>query len=53
MMEGPDNPEDDPDYFRRIGAREDFARATVNVIGSNRLDGLIYPTSQVAAPTMA
>lgn len=53
MMEGPDVPEDDPDYFRRIGAREDFARATVNVIGGNRLDGLIYPTSQVAAPTMA
>lgn len=53
MMEGPDNPEDDPEYFRRIGAREDFARETVNVMGRNRLDALIYPTSQVAAPTMA
>jgi amidase len=53
MMEGPENPEDDPDYFRRIGAREDFARETVNVMGRNRLDGLIYPTAQVAAPTMA
>jgi amidase len=53
MMEGPDNPEDDPDYFRRIGAREDFARETVNVMGRNRLDGLIYPTAQVPAPTMA
>ena len=53
VMEGPDDPEDDPDYFRRIGAREDFTRATVNVIAGNRLNGLIYPTSQVPAPTMA
>ena len=52
VMEGPDEPEDDPDYFRRIGAREDFARETVNVMARNRLDGLIYPTSQVPAPTM-
>jgi len=52
VMEGPDDPEDDPDYFRRIGAREDFARATVNVMASNGLDALIYPTSQVPAPTM-
>lgn len=52
VMEGPDDPEDDPDYFRRIGAREDFARATVNVMAGNGLDGLIFPTSQVAAPTM-
>jgi Asp-tRNA(Asn)/Glu-tRNA(Gln) amidotransferase A subunit family amidase len=52
VMEGPDQPEDDPDYFRRIGAREDFARATVNVMARNRVDALIYPTSQIAAPTM-
>lgn len=52
VMEGPDDPEDDPDYFRRIGAREDFARATVNVMARNRLNGLIFPTSQVPAPTM-
>src|SRR3954452_11584185 len=52
VMEGPDDPEDDPDYFRRIGAREDFARETVNVMARNRLDALVYPTSQVAAPTM-
>jgi amidase len=53
VMEGPDNPEDDPDYFRRIGAREDFTRASVNVMARNRLDALIYPTAQVPAPTMA
>jgi Asp-tRNA(Asn)/Glu-tRNA(Gln) amidotransferase A subunit family amidase len=53
VMEGPDDPEEDPDYFRRIGAREDFTRASVNVMARNRLDALIYPTSQVPAPTMA
>jgi amidase len=53
VMEGPDEPEDDPEYFRRIAAREAFTRATVGVMARNALDALIYPTSQVAAPTMA
>lgn len=53
VMEGPDDPEDDPEYFRRIAAREAFSRATVNVMARNELDALIYPTSQVPAPTMA
>ena len=52
-MEGPDDPEDDPEYFRRIAAREAFTRATVGVMARNGLNALIYPTSQVAAPTMA
>ena len=53
VMEGPDDPEDDPDYFRRIDAREDFARETVNVMARNGLDALIYPTAQVPPPSMA
>lgn len=53
VMEGPDDPEDDPEYFRRIAAREAFSRATVNVMARNRLDALVYPTAQVPAPTMA
>lgn len=53
VMEGPENPEDDPDYFRRINAREAFARATVNVMARNQLDALVYPTVQVPAPTMS
>jgi amidase len=52
VMEGPDDPEDDPDYFRRINAREAFTRTTVNVMARHRLDALIYPTAQVPAPTM-
>ena len=53
VMEGPDDPEDDPEYFRRIAAREAFTRATVGVMARNGLNALIYPTSQVAAPTLA
>ena len=53
VMEGPDDPEDDPDYFRRIDAREDFARETVNVMARNRLNALIYPSVQVPPPSMA
>ena len=43
VMEGPDDPEDDPDYFRRISAREDFTRASVNVMARNRLDAAHLP----------
>jgi amidase len=53
VMEGPDQPEDDPEYFRRIAAREAFTRATVGVMARNGLDALVYPTAQVPAPTMA
>jgi len=53
VMEGPGDPEDDPEYFRRIAARGAFSRATVNVMARNGLDALVYPTAQVPAPTMA
>jgi amidase len=52
-MEGPDQPEDDPDYFRRFAAREAFTREVVNVIAANRLDALVYPSVQVQPPTMS
>src|SRR3954452_2621660 len=53
VMEGPDDPEDDPDYFRRINAREEFARETVNVMARNGLTALVYPSVQVPPPSMA
>jgi Asp-tRNA(Asn)/Glu-tRNA(Gln) amidotransferase A subunit family amidase len=52
VMAGPDDPEDDPDYFRRINAREEFARETVNVMARNALTALIYPSVQVPPPSM-
>jgi amidase len=52
VMEGPDVPEDDPDYFRRFAAREAFTREVVNVMAANDLDALVYPSVQVPAPSM-
>ena len=49
--EGPDNPDDDPEYFRHFAAREAFTRVVVNVMARNRLDALVYPSVQVAPPT--
>lgn len=47
---GPDRPEYDPMYYQRLAAREEFARATQNVLSGNELDGLIYPSVQVVPP---
>ena len=52
VMEGPDEPEEDPDYFRRFAAREAFTREVVNVMAANALDALVYPSVQVPAPSM-
>jgi amidase len=52
VMEGPDQPEEDPDYFRRFAAREAFTRELVNMIAAHRLDALVYPSVQVPPPTM-
>jgi len=52
VMEGPDDPEQDPDYFRRFAAREAFTREVVNVMAANRLDALVYPSTQVPAPSL-
>ena len=51
-MEGPDDPEQDPDYFRRFAAREAFTREVVNVMAANRLDALVYPSTEVPAPSL-
>lgn len=52
VMEGPDDPEDDPDYFRRFAAREAFTRAVVNIMAANDVEALVYPSVQVPPPTM-
>ena len=52
VIEGPDQPEDDPAYFRRIEARETFTRTVVNLMAANGLDALVYPSVQVPPPTL-
>ena len=49
--EGPENPDDDPEYFRHFAARERFARVILNVMAQNQLDAFVYPSVQVASPT--
>jgi amidase len=48
---GPEMPEYDPLYYRRLAARELFQRSVLNVMGQASLDALIYPSVQVVPPT--
>lgn len=50
-IRGPEMPEYDPMYFRRLAAREEFARTVLNCMGNDSLDGLIFPSIQVVPPT--
>ncbi len=49
--EAPADPEEDPDYHKGLAAREDFRRAILNLMASERLDAIVYPNSQVLPPT--
>ena len=49
--EAPEDPEEDPDYYRGLAAREQFRRTILNVMASLGLDALVYPNSQVLPPT--
>lgn len=48
---GPELPEYDPLYFRRLAARELFQRQIVNLMAAQRLDALIFPDVQIVPPT--
>jgi amidase len=51
IMTGPAKPEDDPEYYRKLAARDAFQRAVVNIIAGNKLDGICFPSCQVLPPT--
>jgi Asp-tRNA(Asn)/Glu-tRNA(Gln) amidotransferase A subunit family amidase len=53
ILGGPAHPEEDPEYFRKLAARERFQRAIVNLMSQHRLDALVYPTIQIVPPTRA
>jgi amidase len=48
---GPEMPEYDPLYFRRLAAREEFQRCVLNLMAQHSLDGLIFPDVQIIPPT--
>lgn len=51
VMSGPLDPADDPDYYRKLAARDGFQRAVVGLIASHQLDGICFPSTQVLPPT--
>jgi amidase len=51
IFNGPERPEDDPDYFRKLAARDRFQRLVVGIVGKNQLDALVFPCVQVLPPT--
>jgi amidase len=51
IVEGPVHPTDDPDYYRKLAAREDFQRDTVNLLAQKSLVAMCFPCVQVLPPT--
>jgi Asp-tRNA(Asn)/Glu-tRNA(Gln) amidotransferase A subunit family amidase len=50
---GPAVPTDDPEYYRRIEARDEFQRIVVGIMAQNKLDALCFPDVRIAAPATA
>ena len=51
VKDGPLKPEDDPNYYRKLAAREAFQRAIVGLIARHNLDTICFPACQVLTPT--
>ena len=52
VKDGPLKPEDDPSYYRKLAAREDFQRAVVGLIAEHSLNTICFPACQVLTPTL-
>jgi amidase len=50
IMTGPAHPEDDPDYYRKLAARDAFQRAVVRIMADEDLVSICFPPSQVLPP---
>jgi Asp-tRNA(Asn)/Glu-tRNA(Gln) amidotransferase A subunit family amidase len=51
IFKGPKDPHEDPDYFRKLAARDKFQRIVVKLVGDSKLDALCFPCVQVFPPT--
>ncbi len=51
VKSGPLQPQDDPEYYKKLAAREAFQRALVGLLAENNLDCLCFPACQVLTPT--
>jgi Asp-tRNA(Asn)/Glu-tRNA(Gln) amidotransferase A subunit family amidase len=51
ILKAPKDPHEDPDYFRKLAARDKFQRLVVKLVADNRLGALCFPCVQVFPPT--
>ncbi|WP_435176387.1 amidase [Halorussus sp. AFM4] len=51
--DGPEDPEDDPDYWRAVAAQLEFQRDALSVYADHDLDVLLCPDCQVVPPKAA
>lgn len=51
IFEGPEHPEDDPQYFQKMAARDKFQRLVVGIVAQHNLDALVFPCTQVLPPS--
>ena len=52
VRQGPERPEDDPDYWRKLARCQEFQRVLVNLMAANNLDAIAFPACQVLSPTI-
>ena len=50
IMDGPAEPDEDPEYLKRFAARHEFTLVVENVLA--RHDAIVYPSVQVPPPTL-
>lgn len=51
LVTGPENPSDEPDYYRRLASRDAFQREAVNLLAKNGLSAMCFPCVKVYPPT--
>jgi Asp-tRNA(Asn)/Glu-tRNA(Gln) amidotransferase A subunit family amidase len=51
IVEGPEDPYSDPEYYPRYTARETFQRIVIGEMAKAGADALVYPTTQIPSPT--
>lgn len=53
LVEGPEDPYSDPEYYQRYTAREQFQRVVINEMAKAGATALAFPTTQVPSPSRA
>ena len=53
LVDGPEDPLSDPEYYQRYTAREVFQRSIINEMAKVGASALVFPTTQVPSPSRA